>query len=267
MSQIIVALDLPSRDRALALVDALGEEADFYKVGLELFIGAGPSVVRELRERGKRVFLDLKLHDIPNTVARAVEAASQHGAELLTVHASGGRVMLERAAEAADGRVRLLGVTVLTSLGPEELSEAWGRSGVTAPEEVERLARLSFSAGLDGVVASAAEVGVLRDALGPSAMLVTPGIRPAGGEAHDQTRVATPGKAVAAGADALVVGRPVTEAPDPPRALRSIRREAAEARPRAAGSTPMEGVPAGEGLGSAAPGSSGMGPGDREGEG
>lgn len=229
MTQVIVALDLPSRDRALSLVDALGAQVETYKVGLELFTHAGPSVVSDLKERGKGVFLDLKLYDIPNTVAAAVSAAADHGADLLTLHASGGRDMLERAVEAAAGRLRLLGVTVLTSLGPEGLAEAWGRSGIRTDREVERLAGLTLACGLDGVVASAEEAAILRNALGPSALIVTPGIRPAGATPHDQRRVATPEAAVQAGADALVVGRPVTESEDPRAALHSLRREVAAA--------------------------------------
>lgn len=232
MSQIIVALDVPSRQEALNLVDRLGSEGDFYKVGLELFVAEGPAILSDLRRRGKRVFLDLKLHDIPSTVARAVQTASHHGVELLTVHVSGGRAMVERAVEASDGLPRILGVTVLTSLDPEGVREAWGRSQVDVPTEVQRLAGLARSAGLDGLVASALEARALRHLLGNEGYIVTPGIRPAGASPGDQSRVTTPSEAVGAGADALVVGRPVTRAQDPTAALRAIREEASQAGER-----------------------------------
>ena len=226
MAQLILPLDQPSQRHALALVDDMGERVTYYKVGLELFTREGPSVVRALHGRRKRVFLDLKLHDIPNTVAGAVRAAAELEVELLTVHAGGGRAMLEAAADAAadaaSGQLRLLAVTVLTSFTGAGLGEAWGRDVDEVGAEVERLARLSVGAGIDGVVSSAHEAAGLRAALGPDAVLVTPGIRLPGGEAHDQRRVATPDTAVRDGADFLVVGRAITESPDPQAALSRV---------------------------------------------
>lgn len=228
MADLIVALDRPSQREALEIVDRLGEGIDFYKVGLQLFTSAGPGIVRTLRGRGKRVFLDLKLHDIPNTVAGAVRAADDLDVELLTVHASGGPAMLEAAAKAAD-RVRLLAVTVLTSLGAAELARTWDRPVADAGDEVVRLGRLARDAGIDGLVSSALEAGALRSALGADALLVTPGIRLAGDAGQDQARIATPSMAVANGADALVLGRTLTAAPDPLRTLALIRSELASA--------------------------------------
>jgi orotidine-5'-phosphate decarboxylase len=223
MADVIVALDMPDQTRALRLVDALGDAGTFYKVGLELYTREGPAVVRALRERGKRVFLDLKLHDIPNTVAGAVRAAAELDVELLTVHATGGEAMMAAAAEAAArARLRLLAVTVLTSLGAAGVRAVWGRDGLELEGEVVRLATQAAAAGITGVVSSAHEVRSLRDRLGPEAYLVTPGIRLTGGASHDQARVATPDAAVRAGADALVVGRAVVAAPDPPVALARI---------------------------------------------
>jgi orotidine-5'-phosphate decarboxylase len=232
MAEIIVALDVPDRSQALGLVERLGDAADFYKVGLQLFTGWGPAAVTELRERGKRVFLDLKLHDIPNTVASAVHSAGDLGAELVTVHASGGEAMLRAAVDAAEGapgNLRILGVTVLTSLGGPEIAVAWGRERVAVEQEVLRLGALAAGAGVHGLVASAREAGALRNQLGPAQLLVTPGIRLAGGAAHDQSRVMTPRRAVEMGADCLVVGRAVTADPDPVAAFARVRAEIAEA--------------------------------------
>lgn len=229
MAEIIVPLDYPSAREALALVDRLGPLAAFYKVGLELFTRSGPEVLGELRRRGKRVFLDLKLHDIPNTVARAVEAAATMDVELLTVHTAGGASMMEAARDAAGGRVKLLGVTVLTSLTAAELEVVWGREISSIRDEVGRLAELAHQSGMDGVVASALEASWLRKTLDPPFLIVTPGIRPAGAARGDQKRVATPADAVAAGADYLVVGRPLTQADDPAAALASLLTEVAAA--------------------------------------
>lgn len=229
MAEIIVPLDHPSPDDALALVERLGEDASFYKVGLELFTRSGPDVVRELRRRGKRVFLDLKLHDIPNTVARAVEAAGALEAELVTVHAGGGSSMMEAARDAAPEGMRILGVTVLTSLTATEVEGVWGREINSIRDEVGRLAGLAHRCGLHGVVASALEAGWIRRALEPPFLIVTPGIRPRGTAAEDQKRVATPTDAVLAGADYLVVGRPVTRAADPAAALAAVLAEVAAA--------------------------------------
>lgn len=229
MTDVIIALDRASAVEALDLVDRLGDGADFYKVGLELFTRAGPTVVTELVSRDKRVFLDLKVHDIPNTVARTVAAASDLGVDLLTVHGAGGESMLEAAAGAATGKLRLLAVTVLTSLTPDEMGTVWGREIRSVREEVGRLAEVARSAGVTGVVASALEASWIRSHLGPDLFIVTPGIRPAGADRGDQKRVATPADAVRAGSDALVVGRPVTEADDPVAALAAIVEEVREA--------------------------------------
>lgn len=222
----MVALDFPSREEAFALVDALGDAGDFYKVGLELYTRAGPEVVEALRNRGKRVFLDLKLHDIPNTVAAAARAAADLGVDLLTVHAAGGPAMLEAAARAAEGGPRLVAVTLLTSLSPDDVEAVWGRPILSLRDEVVRLATQAADAGVRGVVASVLEVEAIKRAVGRDVFVVTPGIRPAGGEPGDQARIATPAEAVRAGADVLVVGRPVREAPDPAAALAAIRRAA-----------------------------------------
>lgn len=225
MSQLIIALDYASQREALALVDALGEEADFYKVGLELYTREGPGVLRALKGRGKQVFLDLKLLDIPNTVGRATAAAAEAGADLITVHASGGPAMVQAAARAVDGPLRVLAVTLLTSLSADEIETIWGRTLDSVRDEVLRLAALSVSAGAHGVVSSALEARDLRRSLGPDALVVTPGIRLPGGDRHDQARVATPGDAVEAGASHLVVGRAVTGAADPLEAVRRVRAE------------------------------------------
>lgn len=230
MTRIAVALDVASRDAALGLVDALGPDAELYKVGLELFSRDGPAVVRELRERGKDVFLDLKLHDIPNTVAGAVDAIADADVEFLTVHVTGGTEMLRAAAEAADGRVRLLGVTILTSLGGRELGAVWDRELESLQDEVLRLAGLAADAGLDGVVASALEVEALKRRLGADFLVATPGIRLAGEARHDHARVATPARAVEAGSDVLVVGRAVTAADDVRAAFERVASEARDAR-------------------------------------
>jgi orotidine-5'-phosphate decarboxylase len=222
VAQLILALDAPSATEALALVDRIGDEAGFYKVGLELYTRAGPAVVEDLHARRKRVFLDLKLHDIPNTVAGAVAAASDLGVDLLTLHVAGGRAMLEAAARARDGRLELLGVTVLTSLAAGDLGAVWGRPVSALSTEVTRLAGLARDSGLDGVVSSVAEVPSLRARLGDDFLLVAPGIRLPEGERGDQKRVATPAEAVSAGADYVVVGRAVTAAPDPLRALEAV---------------------------------------------
>jgi orotidine-5'-phosphate decarboxylase len=218
----IVALDVRNEREALALVERLGPRADFVKVGLQLFTAAGPAVVHALRERGCRVFLDLKLHDIPNTVAHAVRSAAGLGVELLTLHASGGPEMLRAARSAAgpagDGGPALLAVTVLTSLSDAELAEAWGRGSASAAEEAPRLAALAAAAGIDGVVASVHEVQRIRAVAG-SLRVLTPGIRLAGDSAGDQARVATPADAVRAGADYVVLGRTVTAALDPREAM------------------------------------------------
>jgi orotidine-5'-phosphate decarboxylase len=228
MGRVIIPLDVPTQDEALALVERLGDRADFYKVGLELYTKAGPDVVRALVGRGKKVFLDLKLHDIPNTVARATAAAAELGVDLLTVHGAGGSSMLEAAVRAREGDLKLLAVTILTSLSPDEMRAVWGREIRSVREEVGRLTQLARDAGIDGVVASALEAGWVRTHVGPDFLIVTPGIRPAGSSRDDQNRVATPAEAVAAGSDYLVIGRPITRADDPRAALEAVLREIEE---------------------------------------
>jgi orotidine-5'-phosphate decarboxylase len=216
----IIALDVPDGDAALALLERLGGDVDFVKVGLQLFTAEGPAIVRAMRERGIRVFLDLKLHDIPNTVAHAVRSAIALDVELLTVHASGGAAMLRAAADAAAGSpLTLLAVTVLTSLDDAGLAQAWGRESVAAEEEVARLAVLARECGIPGVVASVHELAAARRAAGEEMRVLTPGIRLAGDAAGDQSRVATPAEAARLGADWVILGRSVTAAVDPRAAL------------------------------------------------
>ena len=221
--RLIVALDAPDAEQARALVRQLGDAVGFYKVGKELFTAVGPAIVRELVSSGKQVFLDLKFHDIPNTVAGAVRSAAGLGVSMLTVHASGGPQMLKAAAEAAarsEAKPTVLAVTVLTSLTGAELQQTGVSGAVEA--QVLRLASLAIQSGCGGIVASAQEAARLRHSLGSGFLLVTPGIRPAGGEAADQARVVTPEAAVVAGADYLVVGRPITQAGDPRKAALEI---------------------------------------------
>jgi orotidine-5'-phosphate decarboxylase len=223
--RLAVALDLPDAAQALALVDRLGDTCQWFKVGMELYYAAGNDIVKKLRDRGFNVFLDLKLHDIPNTVAGAVRSATQAGASLLTLHASGGRAMMSAAAEAASapGSPRLLAVTVLTSMDANELA---GIGITTSPaEQVLRLARLAQASGIDGMVCSPEEVAALRRETGPSTLLVVPGIRPAGAALDDQKRIATPAQAISEGASMLVVGRPITRATDPAEAARAVLRD------------------------------------------
>ena len=220
--RICVALDFPTRDEVLAMARRLGGRVGWLKVGLEPFTSAGPALVRDVAETGARVFLDLKFHDIPATVAGAVSAAARSGATMVNVHASGGRAMLDAAREAATrgGLERLIAVTLLTSLDAAALSEL---PVAGAPEEIAtRLAVLAKACGLDGVVCSATDLRQIRAACGPQFLTVVPGIRPAGAGVQDQKRVATPAGAVAAGADILVIGRPITAAEDPLEALESI---------------------------------------------
>lgn len=220
---IAFALDFPTVEDARSAAAEVASAVGMLKVGLELFVHAGPSVVGLGREVGLPVFLDLKLHDIPETVERAVAQASQLGARLLTVHASGGRAMLRRAvsrAEAEGGGLAICAVTVLTSLDAGDLRDV-GLAGEPA-EAAVRLARLSFDEGVRWFVCSPAEVRTLRASLGPDAVLVTPGVRPAAAAQGDQKRVATPEQAVADGADWVVVGRPIRDAADRLQAARAI---------------------------------------------
>ena len=210
--RLIVALDHPSAAPALAQVDQLGDAVARYKVGLELYLAEGRQLVDELQRRGKRIFLDLKLHDIPETVRRAAEIAAGMGVELLTVHACGGRKMLQ-AAVAGAGATRILAVTVLTSLDGDDLRADGIGDGVEAA--VLRRARLAQASGCAGVIASPKEARAIRAAVEPSFLVITPGVRLAdGGSGDDQKRVATPQAARAAGADAVVVGRPIRDAAD-----------------------------------------------------
>ena len=223
----IVALDVPATADALALADALGTRCRFYKVGGELFTAAGPAVVRAVRERGAEVFLDLKFHDIPNTVRGSVRSASALGASLLTVHASGGRAMLEAAVDGAGDRVRVLAVSVLTSLDAAGVGEAWGRDVARVEDEVLRLSDLAVAAGVHGLVCSGVEAALVHERHGDRLGLLIPGIRLAGGATHDQSRVVTPRQAVEAGARWLVLGRAVTGTEDPARAMEQVLGELA----------------------------------------
>ncbi|MCC6301463.1 MAG: orotidine-5'-phosphate decarboxylase [Gammaproteobacteria bacterium] len=228
--RIIVALDYPEPARALEMADRLDGALCRVKVGKELFTRAGPGLVEQLNARGLEVFLDLKFHDIPNTVAAACAAAAELGVWMVNVHAQGGRRMLEAARESLvrfTSRPRLIAVTVLTSLDDAELREIGFQD--SAERLVERLAALTAEAGLDGVVCSAREAAVLRGRHGAGFTLVTPGIRPDGGAQDDQRRVMTPAEAIHAGSDYLVIGRPITGAADPVAALQAIQAEIAVA--------------------------------------
>lgn len=228
----IVALDLHDRESLLDVAVALRGEVKTVKVGLEAYIRMGPEIMQKVRGMGFQVFADLKLHDIPNTVSGAVRELVRMGACMLTVHISGGRAMLEAAVDAAakEAAARkvaaplVLGVTVLTSLDDAAVAEIGWRG--EAAGTALALARLGWQAGLDGVVASAREAPALREELGTEAVIVTPGIRASGADAQDQARTATPREALSAGADYLVVGRPVISRPDPVAALRELREEA-----------------------------------------
>ncbi|MGD8699257.1 MAG: orotidine-5'-phosphate decarboxylase [Gemmatimonadales bacterium] len=221
--RIIIALDVATRKAALDLVDALGSEATFFKVGAQLFAEEGPGLLEELRKRDKRVFLDLKFHDIPNTVAGGVRAAMRHGAHMLTVHASGGSAMLAAARDAAgdEGPV-VVAVTLLTSLASEDVEQVFGRPPASLVDEVVRLAGLAAAAGLPGVVASPTEVKSIKRSYGARLKVVTPGIRLVGDDPADQTRYATPEAAAKAGADFIVVGRSITGAAEPDVAFEKV---------------------------------------------
>jgi orotidine-5'-phosphate decarboxylase len=230
--RIIIALDVQTHEDAIALVSRL-KDARTFKVGLELFTAEGPALFRRLKSLRKAIFLDLKLHDIPNTVAGAVRSAFKHGVQMMTLHTSGGREMMAKAAETARERAAetgrpkpvLLGVTVLTSLKGADLEEVGQPSEVAS--QVLRLAGLAKTAGLDGVVCSPQEIEVLRREYGRELVIVTPGIRPVWAAAQDQKRIMTPAEAVAKGADYLVIGRPITGAPDPNEAFLRVVEELA----------------------------------------
>lgn len=224
-AEIITALDVPDKRKMGTLLDSLPEDLDWYKLGLELFCAEGPSVIAPLKERGKRIFLDLKLHDIPRTVGHAVQAAGKHGIGMLTLHASGGSEMLRSAVKAAkslgDKRPALLAVTVLTSLDADDLTELGIE--ISPMEQVLRLGKMAVNAGVDGLVCSPREVGLLRDNLGPKPLLVTPGIRMLADAKGDQKRISTPAEAVRDGATHLVIGRSITQATDSKAAVETIR--------------------------------------------
>jgi len=228
-TRVIVALDFDTAEAALDVAQRLDPAQCRVKVGKELFTAAGPALVETLAARGFGVFLDLKFHDIPNTVAGACRSAARLGVWMLNVHASGGRTMLEAARSAiprGDGAPKLIAVTLLTSMGASDLDEI-GMTG-TPGEAVTRLARLTKTCGLDGVVCSGEEASALRGLCGTSFALVTPGIRPADASVDDQHRVMTPASAIAAGADYLVIGRPITRAPDPLAVLARINADIAD---------------------------------------
>jgi orotidine-5'-phosphate decarboxylase len=218
----IVALDYPNADRALRLVSLLGESCRFYKVGSELFTASGPSIVEAIRRTGCDVFLDLKLHDIPNTVAGAMRMIRGMGVRLATVHASGGRPMIEAAVEAAGEECGVLAVTVLTSLDSASLAEVLGVEDTDVVASVVRLVALASASGARGIVCSGEEARVVRARFGPTLELLVPGVRLPGDAAGDQSRVVTPEEAAAAGADYLVLGRTVTAAASPEAAMHSV---------------------------------------------
>lgn len=223
--RLCVALDFATREEILAAARRFASKAGWLKIGLEAFTAEGPRIVSDVADTGARVFLDLKLHDIPTTVARAVAAAARTGASMLNVHALGGREMMTAAREAtpAAAAVKLIAVTLLTSLDPSALADlpiAGHPEGIA-----RRLAVLAKECGLDGVVCAARDLPAVKGPCGPEFLAVVPGIRPAGAQASDQKRVATPSAALALGADLLVVGRPITAAPDPDEALESLLAE------------------------------------------
>jgi orotidine-5'-phosphate decarboxylase len=227
MAELIVALDVSSATAAEHVIDQLGDSVSFYKIGLELFSAEGPDLVRAVKGRGKRVFLDLKLHDIPRTVERAVKSGAALGVDLMTVHAAGGKAMLGAARAAADScgadAPKILAVTMLTSLDQSDLVDLGINREMKA--QVAALGLMACANGADGIVCSPQEVADMRAALGPGTLLVTPGVRPAGAGLGDQKRAATPAQAVRDGSTHLVVGRPILEAADPAAAARAITAE------------------------------------------
>jgi orotidine-5'-phosphate decarboxylase len=226
--QLILALDLETREEALAMLDQLGRSLDWVKIGLQLFTAHGPDFVREVADRGYQVFLDLKLHDIPNTVAKSVQSIAKLPVKLLTLHASGGAEMLRWASQARAEHapnLDLLAVTVLTSMDENQLRSL--NIKATPEQQVMHLARLSLDAGIQGLVSSSLELAPLRKAFGPGPSMVTPGIRPAGSATDEQKRIMTPGDAAAAGSSYIVVGRPILKAPSPSEAAQAIQAELA----------------------------------------
>jgi len=234
--QLIVALDLPDAEEAMGIVDRLSGQVRFFKVGSELFTAAGPGVIEQVRNRGAQVFLDLKFHDIPNTVARACRVAARYGVYMMTVHAAGGPAMVEAAAEAVrveagDDRPRIIAVTVLTSIDDRLWHDQLGM-GSSVSKSIVSLARMAQAVGADGVVGSPKDLSLIRESCGDELLIVTPGVRPAGAATGDQARVATPADAVRDGADFLVVGRPIVAAQDPPAAAAAILAEMSVAHGR-----------------------------------
>ncbi|WP_288190356.1 orotidine-5'-phosphate decarboxylase [uncultured Veillonella sp.] len=235
--RLIVALDVSTMEQMKDIVDTLGDAVSFYKVGMELFYAAGEDTVAYLRDCGKSVFLDLKLHDIPNTVAQGVKSLTRLGANLITIHGQGGAVMLKAAADAAREaaeelgveRPKLLAITVLTSFDDTTWSGIGGQLPIA--DQVRRLALLAKDAGVDGVVASPLEAKLIREACGDDFLIVTPGIRPAFAAANDQKRIATPSGALRDGASRLVIGRPITKADNPREAVRMILEEMEAVKP------------------------------------
>ncbi len=229
--RLIAALDFHTKEDALALVEKLGDSVDFYKVGMELFYAVGGSIVEELKKRHKKIFLDLKLHDIPNTVAQGLCSLLHQGVDIVNVHAFGGYTMMKTAADAVHAEAARLGVqapkiiavTVLTSINEDD----WNGLGQTKSirQQVVSLAKLAKSAGLDGVVASPQEASAIKEACGDDFMIVTPGVRPAGASIDDQSRIATPAKAIPSGAPQLVIGRPIRAAENPVEAAQDILKE------------------------------------------
>lgn len=232
MTKLIVALDKDSLDEALAVVDAAGDSVEWYKIGSQLFCKEGPVAVKAVKAKGKKVFLDLKFHDIPNTVANAIAVSVKMGVEMVNVHASGGEEMMSRAVEAAKEAVSggdmplVIAVTVLTSMNEAGLTQVLNIDTPRPPAiQVEHLAKLAKQSGMAGVVCSAHEIELIKNACGQDFKLVVPGIRPAGSVVGDQKRVMTPAEAAEKGADFIVVGRPVLQAPDPAAAAQAINEE------------------------------------------
>ncbi len=230
-NRLIAALDFHRADDAKNLVAKLGDDVNFYKVGMELFYAVGPDIVRWLKAQDKKIFLDLKLHDIPNTVAQGLCSLLELGADILNIHASGGFTMMKTAADQLKlraeqlgvARPKLIAITVLTSINETDWNDLGWQSNMT--NQAVRLARLALKAGLDGVVASPREAKSIREACGDQFLIITPGIRPAGASIDDQSRIATPAAALQNGADYLVVGRPIRAAADPQQAARAIIEE------------------------------------------
>ena len=221
--KIIVALDVATKEEALGLVGELRGQISLFKIGLQLYTAEGPEIVRAVLAEGVKVFLDLKLHDIPNTVARAVESAAGLGVQMLTIHLSGGSEMIRAATAAKKNGMSILGITVLTSAGDDTLHETGISDRIDA--QVVRLARLGVANGTDGIVASPSEAKALRAEFGDRIKIIVPGIRPAWSQAGDQKRISTPRHAIEAGADYLVIGRPITSHPKPCEAVTLILSE------------------------------------------